>query len=376
MSVGNVDRPEVDPRSAMPFEVYSVEFSFPGSGAIPLKHHALSAPTPPSNSYESGGLLTSFLGGTTVPIPEYITGVRSEPAAFLIVTRPRIRAVFRKLSADAEGSYTIGAVGGFGGLLENPAYLQFPVSELSEPIEFDLAQPLPSGIGRFEFALDWTARGSDGLPRPIGSTQHTVYTLLDRPVAPWDVETPWIAALDLACEWAAGAMTKDAVAEAITRGLNSHPLLRYHGATTFDWSVYLLSNFLWLLDRGGVFHLNCTDCANAVVTLANLLGCNLYEGRVFDLTTRRFLKLAGNAGVDADWVSYEWNYHEIAWLEGVGPKSCVYDSCLHVDADVNDEDLLRVPRLPVRMPFPEYRDLLVAKGPCAPTRAPTRRPVA
>jgi hypothetical protein len=82
----------------------------------------------------------------------------------------------------------------------------------------------------------------------------------------------------------------------------------------FGFGSYYLSSYLTQLNSGSPFQLNCTDCADAVTTFSNLLGCDLWEGRFFNMVTRKFLTLNGNPAVEADWVSWTWNYHEICWL--------------------------------------------------------------
>jgi len=372
------------PAADAPFTVHSLEFDYPGNGAIQLQRHRFSVPLPPPAGGPSFGPLddvavpTEPARGTPVPSPEFVAGARSEPAAFVMGTRPGVRAVLCRLPGYESGSYEIGAAGSHGDVRIRRVQPVFGTSGLSDPIEFELSNPLPQRVDRLPLSLDWFARraGSSSVPKAIGSTTHGIYLTVAHPVAPWQETMPWVDALDLACTWAAGSTTTEEVPEAITRAVNGLPNLRYHAAATFGGAIYLLSSFLWLLETGTGFHVNCTDCANTVVTLANLLGCDLVEGRVFDLTTRRFLKLAGDPASDEDWVSYEWNYHELAWLHGMGPRRVVYDGCLQLDTDENDADAVHVPELPATIPFERYRDLLVANGPCALARSPSRRAVA
>ena len=162
----------------------------------------------------------------------------------------------------------------------------------------------------------------------FGTTQHKIYLVLDMPAGPWNQNTagnnlqlPWTDALDKACFWALGATTKDQCAERVTTAINAQPNQSYTPATMFvDFGTdsYKLSSYLSQLTGGAPFQLNCTDCADAVTTFSNLLGCDLYEGRFFNMVTRTFFTLNGNPTVLTDWVSWTWGYHEICWLHQIG----------------------------------------------------------
>lgn len=194
----------------------------------------------------------------------------------------------------------------------------------------------------------------------FGMTHHTTYVVLDIPQGPWqqspfagNTQLPWTDALDKACLWALGAMTKDEAAERITIGINTRPNQSYTPVTIFGfWPPYQLTAYMNHLDSGMPFSMNCTDCADAVTTFANLLGCDLYEGQFFNMVTRKFLTLNGNPSVQADWVSWSWGYHEICWLGGaIGPNELIYDGCLQVDMDNNYVDLIHIAQHPVKMRF-------------------------
>lgn len=218
-------------------------------------------------------------------------------------------------------------------------------------------------------------------------TQHKIYTVLDTPAGPWsqgagnDTQLPWTDALEKACLWALGAQTKDEVAERITRAVNTQPLQGYTPATIFGFYTYNLSSYLNYLDGGVPFLLNCTDCANAVTSHANLLGCDLWEGRFFDMVTRKFLTLNGDPAVEADWVSWPWNYHEICWLGSIGQLGKVYDGCLQLDMDDNYSDLVHVAQHPIKMTFgtndpSHYKHRLIQSGTGDLENLPRRRAVA
>ncbi len=340
-----------------PFEIESIEFNFDKSGAITLKDH---------------------LSGNLVPRPEYVRAVRNEPAAYVGGSLPKIRVVLHKLPGYAPSAYAIGAIGNLGGVRRKNVTPVFQPTGLSDPIEFELLWPLPTTVGKPSVSLDWYARTltSAAIPVSVGSANHKLYLTVGQPAEPWVLETPWVGALEVACQWAGGAANSDMASARITQGLNSTPLLRYHGATTFGFNIYMLSDFLHQLQAGNPFYLNCTDCADAVVTLSNLLGCDLIEGRMFNLLTRRFLKLSGNAATDADWVSYNWNYHEIGWFHAIAPTAFVCDGCLQLDKDTNDNDTVHIPYLATKCKFTDYYKLLTGNTSYTLENTARRRPVA
>jgi hypothetical protein len=105
----------------------------------------------------------------------------------------------------------------------------------------------------------------------------------------------------------------------------------------------------------------------AVTALSNLLGCDLFEGRFFNMVTRKFLTLNGIPALETDWVSWSWGYHEICWLHQMGQNELIYDGCLQVDMDNNYADLVHVALHPVKMKFGmsdpgDYRYRLIESG--------------
>ncbi len=222
----------------------------------------------------------------------------------------------------------------------------------------------------------------------FGTTQHKIYLVLDIPNGPWDqspagnnTQLPWTDALDKACLWALGAKTKGEAAAKITEAINGHPNQSYTPVTMFGFTPpYQLTSYMNQIDSGLPFSLNCTDCADAVTTFANLLGCDLWEGRFFNMVTRRFLPLNGNPAVDGDWVSWSWGYHEICWLNAIGQNQNIYDGCLQVDMDDNYSDAVHIPRNPIKMRFgmngpDDYRFRLIQSGTGNLENIPRRRAV-
>jgi len=220
-------------------------------------------------------------------------------------------------------------------------------------------------------------------------TAHRIYTVIDIPHGPWEqnatfnnLQLPWADALEKACTWAVGAGDADAAAARITRAINTRSNQGYTPATMFGFTPpYQLTSYMTHLDSGSPFVLNCTDCADAVTTFANLLGCDLWEGRFFNMVTRKFLTLNGNPNNGADWVSWSWGYHEICWRSAIGIQQSVYDGCLQLDMDNNYSDNVHVAQHPIKMNFGQsalndYHYRLIESGSGNLENIPRRRTVA
>jgi hypothetical protein len=321
-----------------PFEVHSIEFNTEGGSALRLKHH---------------------LTNTAVPTPEYVVGVRNEPAAFVAGSQPKIRVVLRKLPAYVAGPYAIGATGSHGGIRRKTVTPSFGASGLSTPIEFEFLWPLPAAAGRPKVSLDWNARRANvpSVPTGVGSATHRLYLPLEVPVEPWSAPY-WVAAFDLSCGWASGATSLDQAAELITQKYNGSGMVSYdtvQGATMYGIVTFNLTQMLERL-TGGVGlggKVNCTDSANTVSTLANLLGCELWQSRMgssFDLNSI----IAIGYNVWAVPFDGGFSYHEVAWKGGATANDPLFDGCLHVDGDADPTGApgsSHTPLLPINMVF-------------------------
>jgi len=202
----------------------------------------------------------------------------------------------------------------------------------------------------------------------IGESRHTVYVLPFAPVAPWNtLTTPRVDALDLAWEWAGGSRTRDEIAQRITRNVNRLPRVSYDPMTMFGGNgsePFQLTSWLTAMRSGRPFQMNCTDCANAVTSLSNLLGCTLSCGRMNGtINTHTFLPIGGAAAVDSDWIAFNervflaWDYHEICWLDDF-TSDRVWDATLRLDGDPSEDGRLAID--PVNMPWASrYWPLLV-----------------
>jgi hypothetical protein len=321
-----------------PFEVHSIEFNTRGGKALRLKHHETN---------------------TAVPTPEYILGGRNEPAAYVGGTLPKIRVVLRKLPAYVAGPYAIGATGSLGGIRRKTVTPSFGGGGLSSPIEFEFMWPLPGAVGKPDVSIDWYARRANvpSVPCPVGSATHRLYLPLATPVAPWSPPY-WVGAFDLACGWAAGATNKDGAAGLITERYNSSGMVSYdtiNGQTMYGYVTFSLSEMLERLTGGlGLGgKVNCTDSANTVTTLSNLLGCDLWESQMASsFYMNSIIAIGYNVWGVPFWGGF--GYHEVAWKGGATANDALFDGCLKVDGDADPTgppSSSHTPLLPVNMVF-------------------------
>jgi hypothetical protein len=222
-------------------------------------------------------------------------------------------------------------------------------------------------------------------------TQFTIYTVLTTPTLPWvqapaspaNTQLPWLDVLAVACRWAAGAITVDAAAARITEavnGLGRTGILAYDceggDLTSIGTPHYTLlpgvfdcSEFLErvLGGLGNGRSVNCSDCASAVSTFANILGCDLSQSRMFGpvpfpLNPTR--SIGSPSWLSACTVGV-FSMHEVAWTGDCGQDDHVYDACLEIDGDTDPTRAPHSAQLPINLRFGApgeglYRDRLVS----------------
>lgn len=354
-----------------PFEIHSIEFTFDGSAAIHLRDH---------------------LTGTSVPSPEYVKGVRNEPASFVAGTLPHVKVSFAKLGGFSGGAYSIGATGSLGGIRRKIVTPTFSGSGLSSPIDFEFMWPLAKAVAKPDVSLDWYTRAANvpAVPAAVGSEVHRLYAPLEHPVEPWTGEC-WIAAFELACAWAAGATTLDDSAGLITQRYNGSGMVSYdtvQGATAYGSSTFSLSEMLERLMGGPGLgeKVNCRDSADTVTTLSNLLGCELWESQMASgFYMNPIIAIGYNTWAAPFWGGFGW--HEVAWKGGATANDNLFDGCLKVDGDADPTTAPHTPLLPINMLFGDctaikYRLRLCVPGPtgcgaCVPQSGTRqRRPIA
>lgn len=333
--IGPAGTPTIPP-GIPPFEVHSIQFHFDGSQTIPLKHHQL---------------------GVMVPTPEYEAGGRNEPAAYLVNTTPRIKVVFRRLPGFVPGTYAVGATGSLGGIRRRYIAPTFNSAGLTGPIEFDFLWPLPGFVSKPDVTLDWYARftAAPSAPAPIGFAIHRLYLLLARPTAPWTQEPAWVAGLEIACGWASGAANKTSAATLITEHYNGSGRVSYDttsGATLYGLTTFQFSQMIERLNGGlGLGEkVNCTDSANTVSTLTNLIGCDLWQSRMgYSFAMNEVIAIGFNVWEVPFGTGFY--YHEVAWEGACDVMDRLFDGCLKVDGDADPTLPPRAPLLPTNMIF-------------------------
>ena len=237
-------------------------------------------------------------------------------------------------------------------------------------------------VGQRTTTWRWQYRLNPGDPwTEFDVSHHRVYLVLDLPTAPWqqqpyqstNVQLPWTEALDYACTWA--SLTSDEVgsASAVTRKVYElgPGTVSYDcpggGSTHYANGVFNCTAFIERL-KGGMgngYRVNCTDCATFVSTFANLLGCDLWQSRMFGSSSfglNPMLGIGSNVWQPCcGWSGF--SYHEVPWKGGCTANDTIYDACLQVDGDVDPTSAPHTALLPCNMRFGDpgdgdYRDRL------------------
>lgn len=316
--------------------------------------------------------------------PEYSRGVRSEPALYardpVVAAGNAVRLDVTFTGGPAGATVPIRAVAAPGTILG--AIPATPVTfdgAGNAAIQFALNPGWTAGTGVTRQQVTWTWEYDPGGGfQNFDTTQHIIFVVLAVPSAPWTQaagsnQLPWASALQWACVFANGTTTTLAATTAMANGINGSGA-RYQTLTVFGTVNYNLTGFLAAI--GTAFAMNCTDCANAVTTLSNLLGATTIEGRFNNMTTNAILGIGGVAGTAADWRIWNWAYHEICWL-AFNPTSVIWDAAARLANPAPPANIL-----PANMPFTtippspaDYLPRLISAGPATLAAAGTRRPV-
>jgi len=204
----------------------------------------------------------------------------------------------------------------------------------------------------------WKAGNFNGLgamtAKANASGPHTTYVILSDPVAPWSnadgcTTNAWVTVLNIVCQdspWAGGTASIPGAAAAITDCIYSSGRFEYDSAAgdcfytiitpqnTIDY--FDMSKWTQRIDGGGGRGalVNCWDCANGVVSMSNILGCDLWNQWMgsatgFECNEIRAIK-------DDAWArpfGWGFGYHRVGWRGGVSDSGKVFDACLKVDSD-------------------------------------------
>lgn len=351
-----------------------------------------------TSSNDSMNLRRSF--AASAPSPSWLKGASVNAADSIALysiadTSGRPLAIRVALRADGLSAAFVRATGGgtLGPMAEQ--LVSFDAAGASGWQTFALPAPTfhAAGVGRhdIEWRWQWRARSTDAW-RDLRATRHRIYVTLAAPTLPWvqaagSTSLPWADALDIACVWAAGATTRDAAAALVTQRYNGCGVVAYDtvsGATFYGWGSYNLTQMINRLNGGPGLgaKVNCTDSANTVSTLANLLGCDLWQSRMQSgFALNPMIAIGFNT-----WAvpfNGSFSYHEVAWKGGCTQFDNVFDGCLKVDGDANPTSAPHTPLLATNLLFGDcatmnYRLRLCPPGPggcgaCVPAPATTRQ---
>lgn len=245
--------------------------------------------------------------------------------------------------------------------------VEAPIPPQGGQVAFNLAdvQMWDRGTGRYDVSWQWQFQiGGAGPWIDFVRTDHVVFVTLDVPGAPWTQGSshrrlwPWVRVLTWACAWGAGVkLTSTGLAGAAKKvarqleaglyeqGLRQSVPLEYLIDTTdytedFPDSVFFLTAFLDLLDGnpepGKTAQVNCSDCASALATFANALGCDVQQKWISHkdgntLRTNRVV-LIGESGTGPE--THWFSHHEFVARQRASDNALlIHDACLKVDAD-------------------------------------------
>lgn len=239
-----------------------------------------------------------------------------------------------------------------------------------------------AGVGRHIISWTWHYRRPGRSWQIMTLTQHKIYSVLKVPFQPWvqqpfvasNTQLPWIEALEVATQWAAGAQTRASASARVTQSIYDLGTSEFEygcpvGArTVYSDPAFNLTQFLQRLagDYGLGPYINCSDCATFTSTFANLLGDTLWQSQMRDFT-RAFpvnpIRAIGTTAVIPPCGIGLFNYHEVAWTGDATEDDLVYDPCLEVNTNpfLLPEQMV----LPTGMRFGavsdgQYRDFLAA----------------
>lgn len=248
-----------------------------------------------------------------------------------------------------------------------------------EYVEFELASHTigEGGIEKTAFSLTWQytqptghgdsssvdAEGMDEVgtpptPKQIQVANGYTYEALTTPTAPWDVSDrnqstwPWISAVAAMSEVVAGTSTRRDLARKVADAIYNSSYLQYdttaglphYVAVVGVVSTFELSKFSERIggNAGNGALVNCSDCAAAVVTLANLFGADLAALPLASDTILpidiNMIQLIGGSANGWVWPSPvgptgpgSFQFHEVAMLSDSFRHQRVYDASLKID---------------------------------------------
>jgi len=291
-------------------------------------------------------------GGTNIPACYTTNKAVTIKARFTVQPASITSADIWAVSTDSGGSLgdAIKTNVTFSGGVSSPEYVTFQISGNTP----NCIQKTTNDVWQWKME---NVNGTGSAACDLNTSGvHTVYTILNEPVTPWDnawnggnnPSNAWSLALDIVCQnspWAGGTTTIPDAAARVTQGIYNSDRFSYDtvggacnytifGPTAVDY--FDASSWVDRL-KGGIglgSSVNCWDCANGVTVMCNVLGCDLWNqwmGSSFVCNEIRAIK-------DGAWgrpfpPNNGFSYHRVGWRGAVANASKVFDACLKVDND-------------------------------------------
>lgn len=305
---------------------------------------------------------------STVSTPSWQKGISStytdSPAAYTIKeTQGNPIAIRASFKANGISAAYIRAIG--GGRLGKPKekLISFDSAGGSGYETFELENTTfhSYGVDRYyvSWRWQWRLKTADTW-KDLDITRHRIFVILQAPTEPWvqtisSLSLPWTDALEIACKWAKGAKTRDEAAGLITEAYNGCGMLSYDtasGMTMYGSTSFNLTEMIERLNGGAGLGgiINCTDSANTVSTLANLIGCDLWQSRMGSgFYMNEIIPIGYSTWSVPFWGGF--GYHEVAWKDACTQYDNLFDGCLKVDGDADPTTTPHTPLLPKDMLF-------------------------
>ena len=219
----------------------------------------------------------------SISVPEWVAGGQNMPAAYIMdVNNIEIKVTIDILpSVSTALPATLWATTGSAilGNVNEKDDIYFSAGSSGDVI-FTVAGASADAVSKDDVAWQWKVKDfghSTGEIDINASGPHTIYTVLDTPVAPQAI--PWIGTLDIACTAAADANSVEDATRRIWDNFYNSAGGVYDadkGESRYtpdgeDGDFYLSK---WLTKYPSIGTVNCYDMAKAIVVFANALGCN------------------------------------------------------------------------------------------------------
>lgn len=228
---------------------------------------------------------------------------------------------------------------------------------------------MPKKICKYEVSICWKYSTDQKNWKKIITTNHTVYTLLNRPGVPWvlGLQNIWLNVLEYTYPWVKDITDTNVVMKKVTEAVNGILPLTYdteYGAPAYTYdNKFLLKALMKDLKNavsGNKYQVNCSDCANIVTILSNLWGCNLQVLIMSNSNGRGGFRCneiyAIGSTKSSDWkVPFNgfFSFHAVAVdvKDGKNRDRMVYDACLQVNEGTQPWSPTKKGKLPTGMPF-------------------------